>query len=582
MSRRRGTRGARGARGTRVFPGARAGLAGLVALGLSLALWPGAGAAAAAGTPGGGSGGGTRAALATAHVIYLTGGSVYIDAGRDQGVAIADTARVTRDGTTVALLRVAFVSTSKASCDTLRVDSPIRVGDVVRYLARGAAAAGAGAGTSPDTTAADTSGAARAGVRAGPPGSTTGSAASPAVPAAWRRVPPVRGRVGLGLVTVPSAGGGPGYTQPSLTLRMDGSAAAGAPIDFSIDVRGHRTYHGGAEDGAARVYRLSTAIRDDASTRRLSLGRQPLPVSSSASLIDGALVQMDGKRVSAGVFSGLEPAPGGYDFSTDLVQSGGFLQLRNVPGSAARWAATTGFVDSRHGADVNRDFAFAQASYFDRRLMFSASQEMDVNGGWKRAMGEPALSFTSTFATARAEIARGVVLDGGFDNRRNVRLLRDRETPETEFDDRYREGGWLGGSVDPIRDLRLSASGRVRSGGSTGAAWTYSGSMEAFRLTSLQGIVRVRTSRVTSDIERGWLHSLGVEAAPWAAVRAGVTAGTQRFTEVESGGRRSIDWQSLNLDLGLARRWYVLLSAEHDRDDAGSRVQSYSSLNWMF
>ena len=559
--------GGRGVRRTRATPGAWALLAGLLCVG--------AGASAAAVAPAGDAGGGSRAASANASVIYLTGGSVYIDAGRDQGVAVGDTARVTRDGAIVALLRVAFVSTSKASCDTLRVDSPIRVGDAVRYVARAVPASDAGA--VPDTTAVPA-----AGAGPGAPTPPTLKGGNPAAPAAARRTRPVRGRVGLGLVTIPPAGGGPGYTEPSLTLRMDGSAAAGAPIDFSIDVRGHRTYRAGAEDGAARVYRLSTAIRDDASTRRLSLGRQPLPVSSSASLIDGALAQLDGKRVSAGLFSGLEPAPGGYDFSTDIVQSGGFLQWRNVPGATARWSATAGFVDSRHGGAVNRDFAFAQTYYFDRRLMFSVSQEMDVNGGWKRAMGEPALSFTSTFATARAQIAPRVVLDGGYDNRRNVRLLRDRETPETEFDDRYRQGGWLGGSVDPVRDLRLSASGRVRSGGSTGSAWTYSGSMEAFRLTSLQGIVRLRSSRVTSDIEEGWLHSLGVEVTPTAGVRAGLTAGTQRFDELQAGGRRVVDWQSLNVDLGLARRWYLLLSAEHDQDDAGSRVQSYSSLNWMF
>jgi len=73
-----------------------------------------------------------------------------------------------------------------------------------------------------------------------------------------------------------------------------------------------------------------------------------------------------------------------------------------------------------------------------------------------------------------------------------------------------------------------------------------------------------------------------VEATPWAPLRVGATAGTQRFTDVGSGARRLVDWQSLNVDLGLASRWYLLLSAEHDRDEAGGRVQSYTSLNWMF
>lgn len=546
---------------------------GSCVLGLLLGFLAVARAAGAADAPG-------HSPTATAHVTYLTGGSVYIDAGRDQGIAVGDTARVTREGSTVAFLRVAFVSTSKASCDTIHVDSPVRVGDAVRYVAGAVVevtAGGAGGEPAPDRVA----GAARKGARSGTPASGVASTRRPGA-AARRGARPVRGRVGLGLLTVPPAGGGPGYTQPSMTLRLDGSAASGAPLDFSVDVRGHRTYRAGSEGGTARVYRLSTAIRDEAATRRLSVGRQALPVSSSASLIDGVLAQLDGKRVSAGLFSGLEPAPSGYDFSTEIVQSGSFLQCRNAPGVVARWSATVGFVDSRHGGAVNRDFAFAQGYYFNRRLMLNISQELDLNPAWKRAMGEPSVSLTSTFATARAQLTPQIVVNGGFDNRRNVRLLRDRETPETDFDDRYRQGGWLGGSVDPVRNLRLGATARVRSGGATAAAWTYSGSMEAFRLTSLQGIVRIRTTRVTSGIEDGWLHSLGLEATLGAGVRAGATMGTQRFTEIQSGGRRLVDWQTLNVDLGLARRWYLLLSAEHNRDDAGSRVQSYSSLNWMF
>jgi hypothetical protein len=560
--------------GGRVARAIRALLLGALALGA-------AGAAEAAGRspdPGAAAGGGGGSAVA--HVIYLTGGSVYIDAGREQGIAVGDTARVTRGGSTVALLRVAFVSSSKASCDTIRIDSPVKVGDAVRYVPGAAPEPGAvapGDGAAVDSA----SGAGRAAVRPGPAGGGVASSGR-TKGGAGRRARPVRGRVGVGLLTVPGAGGGPGYTQPSLTLRMDGAAASGAPLDFSIDVRGHRTYRAGDEDGAARVYRLSTALRDAASTRRLSVGRQALPVSSSASLIDGALAQLDGKRVSVGVFSGLEPAPGGYDFSPDIVQSGGFLQWRNAPRAAARWSLTGGFVDSRHGGAVNRDFAFAQGAYFSRPLMLTFSQEVDLNPAWKRAMGEPSLSLTSTFATARVQVSPRVTANGGFDNRRNVRLLRDRETPETEFDDRYRQGGWLGATVEPVRSVRVGGSARVRSGGAAGAAWTYSGSVEAFRLTSLRGSLRARTARVTSDVEEGWLHSFGLDATLWAGARAGVTVGTQRFTEIQTGGRRLTDWQSVNVDLGLARRWYVLLSAEHDRDDAGSRVQSYSSLNWMF
>ena len=507
--------------------------------------------------------------VGTAHVIYITGGSVYIDAGRSQGVAVGDTVEVVREGNAVARLRVAFVSAVKASCDTLRTASAIRVGDSARFRARPVTV------PPPVEPASEGPDSARASPGPAPLRATAGGRAH-------RRAAPLRGRVGAGLVTIPGTGGAPGYTQPSLTVRLDGAAEYGAPLDFTVDVRGYRSYRGGEQDGVARVYRLSTAVHDAAGYRRLSVGRQFLPIATSAGLFDGALAQLGGARWSVGVFSGLEPDPVGHDFSTDVVQTGAFLQRKGAPAGDRRWTATLGFLDSRDRGSPSRDFALAQGFWMSRRVIATVSQEMDFNARWKRELGDPAVSLTSTFATARLQASTRLSLNAGYDNRRNVRLYRDRETPVTEFDDRYRQGGWLGVGVDARRNLRLSATSRVRSGGPGGSAWSKSGALDAYRLTSLQGAIQLRSTRVDSDVERGWLHSGSLGIALLTGVRLTGTVGAQRFTDLASGSARRVDWQSLDADLGLARRWYLLLSAERDRDDAGDRVQSYSSLNWIF
>ena len=71
-------------------------------------------------------------------------------------------------------------------------------------------------------------------------------------------------------------------------------------------------------------------------------------------------------------------------------------------------------------------------------------QEVDYYRAWKQAIGEPAWSPTGTFATARYEVTRAVSLNAGYDSRRNVRLYRDAVTPETAFDDAFRQGVWGG------------------------------------------------------------------------------------------------------------------------------------------
>ena len=509
------------------------------------------------------------AGTATARVTYVTGGSVYIDAGREQGLAVGDTLEVQRDGGTIASLRVGFVSAAKASCDTLATRSAVRVGDTVRYRAR-AGAEPAPAGAAAATT--DSSGAM-------PPPAPIPAAGDGT---AKRRAAPVRGRVGIGLVTMPGAGGAPGYTQPSLTLRLNGSTERGAPLDFAIDVRSHRSYHGDDSQGATRVYALSTAIRDATGYRRLSVGRQSLPVATSGGLFDGALAQMGGTRWSAGVFSGLEPDPAARDLSTDVVQIGGFYRRASAPASSGRWTATLGFLDSRDRGNPNRDFAFLQGSWMSRRVIASFSQELDFNAGWKQDLGDPAVSLTSTFLSARVQATPRFSVSTGYDNRRSVRLYRDHETPVTEFDDRYRQGGWLGVGVDARRNLRLGLTSRSRGANPDGAAWSTTGSLDAYHLTQLQGILQLRSTRVDSDVEEGWLNSGSLGFSPRAGVRLTGNVGVQRFTDLATDLPREVDWQSLEADVGLARRWYLLLSVEHDSDDAGSRVQSYSSLNWIF
>jgi hypothetical protein len=509
-----------------------------------------------------------------ARVIYVTGGSIYVDAGRSQGVAVGDTLEVRRDGAAVARLRVAFVSATKSSCDTLAASAPVRVGDAVVYRARtpdGPAAAGAGAAAA-NPSYADSAGALP------PPAPLAPSRGG----AAQRRVSPLRGRVGVGLVTVPAAAGAPGYTQPSLTLRLTGAAERGAPLDFSIDVRSHRSYHGGESDGATRVYALSASFRDGSGHRRITVGRQSIPVSTSAGLFDGALAQMGGPRWSAGVFSGVEPDPAAREFSTDVVQIGAYYRRTSAPGAAGRWTAAAGFMDSRDQGNPNRDFAFVQGSWMSPRVLASFSQELDFNAGWKQDLGDPAVSWTSTYLSARVQASRRFSVSTGYDTRRSVRLYRDHETPVTEFDDRYRQGGWLGVGADATRALRLGLTSRVRGGGADGSALSTTGSLDAYRLTRLQGILQLRSTRVDSDVEEGWLHSGSLGFTPRAGLRLTGSAGAQRFTDLTTDLPRTVDWQSLDADLGLARRWYLLLSVEHDSDDAGDRVQSYSSLNWIF
>ena len=498
---------------------------------------------------------------ATTRITYLAGGSVYLEAGRRDGIAEGDTLEVVSNGRTTSRLIVRYLSTARAACDTLAASRMPVVGDLVRYRPHAVAP--------PVSAAAEVS------------ADSSGAGGLPAVPmpaageAAPARAGRLRGSIGARYLSLdPRAGGG--YAQPGIDLRLDGTGMFGAPVDVGVDVRSRRTYHstaGVADDGETRVYRLAAAAHDGSRRKRVTVGRQLSSDLASVSLLDGVRVEYAGPRWGAGVFSGAEPDPVTWAMNGDILHYGGFASRRGQAGGA-RWSLTGGGVASFDRGQVNRQYGFLSGSWTEPRLTLFAAGEADLNTGWKKAFGDPLVTLTNSFISAHTQITRDVSVSAGYDDRRNVRLYRDHETPETEFDDRHRQGAWLGAAAGVARHLRVSADGRWSGGGTTGDYHSYSASAEAYRLPMLQADARWRSTRFDGGVSSGWMHVAGLGVRPWAGARLELSGGSNTTTDALSGLETRTRWEGLDLDLGLAPRWYLLLSAQHnDGDVAGMQWQ---------
>lgn len=499
-------------------------------------------------------------APASTRVSYLAGGSVYIESGTLDGIAAGDTLSVVRDGARLGWLIVRYVSSHRASCDTLGVADLPRVGDAVRFTPRVAA---------PDSLAGGTGGESGAAVPMTP--------AASAPPHAARAV---RGRIGGSYLRVSPQGGG-GYSQPALDVRLD---AALGPGDLAADVRSRQTYLAGSDvsSGLGKVYRMSLSFHDDDASRRLTVGRQNSPALAAVNLFDGVLASLAHPRWGAGVFAGTQPDPVRFRLSGDRVESGGYMELRSRPASARRWSLVSGGIAAFDQGNVDRDYFYLQASYADPKLWASLAQEVDLYSGWKRTLGEPLISPSSTFLAVRAQASRILTLNAGYDTRRNVRLYRDRVTPETEFDDRYRNGSWLGAAIEPGGHLRLGADARFGSGGAGGSYHTWTASGELNRLPVLQSDLRLRATRFVGDMTTEWLYSGGLAVRPFGPTQLGINAGVRSTQDELSLTQTRVTWQGADLSLGLARSWYVNLSGERNQGGGSDDLQVYSGLSWLF
>jgi hypothetical protein len=509
----------------------------------------------------------TRIALVT----YTSGQSVYVGAGRADGVREGMALEVFRGAAVIATLRATYLSSHSSSGEIVTSTAAPAVGDSVRFHP----SFDATSITAADSLSSDTSVA-------------TGTAP-------WRR--PVRGHVGVGYLGVaqPNGDGARSLQEPSTDVYLEAARVGGSPIGFVIDSRTRQTIGSTPADALSNrtvVYQMSVSAADPRSGARLSVGRQYSAALSSVSLFDGVTAELNRSRWGVGAFGGLQPDPSTMGYSSAIREAGGYAQLHNEANDGFPWSVTTGGVESRDAGQLNREFAFTQVALTSRVVSLFATQEVDFNRGWKLAAGEPAVSPTSTFATLTVRPTDEISFDGGMDNRRNVRLYRDYVNPVTEFDDAYRQGVWGGASARILSAMRLGADARISRGGPAGGADYYTGSLDVGRISAAGVEAHVRATKYSTDWSTGWLNAWSASVDPLGVARFEINGGVRtehdvvRDTSAASfppvPGLGGAWWVGASVDLNLGRSFYLVVSGVRDGSGTELTNQIYSSLVFRF
>ena len=496
----------------------------------------------------------------SAHVTSLSGAMIYVDAGRLEGLETGQTLVVLRSAQEIGTLKVDYLASHRAACSQLTGEAA-RAGDAVRFTPKRreeAPAAGVGTGGSP---------------------------AAHRKKGTWARRLGLRGRVGARVLAVEDrTGAEASYTQPSLDLRVEGTRVAGSDLDLSVDVRTRRTWRtatGDSDPSLTRVHRLSVSRQGLGSPIRISAGRLASPSLASVNLFDGVLTEYLRPRFGAGLFTGSQPGASDWEFTREIQEYGFYGRLQNDVMAARRWSMTSGGVLSYSHGSPNRDYLFLRGQWSDPHFFGFLSQEVDVNRGWRRSIEGSSLSWTSTLLSLQYRPGPVMTISGGYDNRRNVRLYNDRETPESDFDEAHRQG-WSGGiSLYPLQQLTLGSDYRINGSGadrSDAATCTW-------RMTPIPGWsldLSGRHTRFQTPLSEGWLHSFS----------CGTGLGSNRHLEAHTGMRNEearnatalrtdTRWYGASLDIGVGRWLYLLLSGESTRGDIEKNDQYYLSLSYQ-
>jgi hypothetical protein len=326
------------------------------------------------------------------HIRYVNGSNVYIDAGRDAGLAEGtklvlkqDPSKAETDKTNAAIepgivarLTVVAVASTSAVCDVSGTTRELAVGDVVSL---------------PDNEVEklvekNTLGNTRKypvviSFSEGDPLDEEVREALPRPP--LPEVNQMRGRIGVDVSTIRQLGQGGGSSNSyGMVFRADFTRIFGTHFNLNGYWRGNLQTNSAPsqpslQDLINRTYLMSLTYVNPDSHWTGGVGRLYLPWASSLEAIDGAYVaRQSGSRTVTGIFAGSTPDPTAWNYNPQRRIGGAFFNVHGGSYEAFRYSSTAGVGVEMLKWTINRPFTFTENNFSFKRD-FSVYHSMQID-----------------------------------------------------------------------------------------------------------------------------------------------------------------------------------------------------------
>ena len=326
------------------------------------------------------------------HIRYVNGSNVYIDAGRDAGLAEGtklvlkqDPSKAETDKTNAAIepgivarLTVVAVASTSAVCDVSGTTRELAVGDVVSL---------------PDNEVEklvekNTLGNTRKypvviSFSEGDPLDEEVREALPRPP--LPEVNQMRGRIGVDVSTIRQLGQGGGSSNSyGMVFRADFTRIFGTHFNLNGYWRGNLQTNSAPsqpslQDLINRTYLMSLTYVNPDSHWTGGVGRLYLPWASSLEAIDGAYVaRQSGSRTVTGIFAGSTPDPTAWNYNPQRRIGGAFFNVHGGSYEAFRYSSTAGVGVEMLKWTINRPFTFTENNFSFKRN-FSVYHSMQID-----------------------------------------------------------------------------------------------------------------------------------------------------------------------------------------------------------
>ena len=377
-------------------------------------------------------------------VTYRSLDQIYIDGGREDGLAVGDFGHVRRHGQTIAEIAIAHLAAHSASCDILSQSSDIAVGDSVDVMIT----------IMPESEP--------SGAEPVNPEDSARWSPTPLKPQSPR--PEADGSVGLRVSYWNDQGPADmDLVQTNADFRIRARNLLNQKLGIAFRTRARHNQRGRAlsddtpaADWDNRIYEFSATYGGENDQFHLYMGRVAPRQVAGIGAIDGVLIEERFSDVRLGSFAGIEPDWQYQSSDQSLRKYGGYLGYDTGARLPTGLGVTIAAVAEYHASTVSRQFLSTQGRLSVRnRLHISQTAEFDVNTGWRRDIAGESISLSNLYVHTRYQFAPSVAASVDFDNRKNHWSLEVRDLADSLFDDNLNQG--LRGRVDVRLPLDISA-----------------------------------------------------------------------------------------------------------------------------
>ena len=502
-------------------------------------------------------------------VTYVSVALIYVDGGRDKGVAVGDTLYASHGkllvdavarASTAAHLLDSTVVVAVGDFLILKKKAPILVQNQIRQ-----------------DTAVSKTGATLKSVNLSPP----------EAPSNQNRV---SGRVALQYIGVFSSDSRLDFNQPTLLTRLEVENLYGSGVRFSMY---GRTYYnmsdnykrnGDSSRLQFRPYEFLLENGDPNASFGYMVGRATSRYVSGLGTFDGGQMYYHQGSYTVGAIFGATVEDRDMSIDGDDKKGALFFNYRWLKDFSRQYEGTIAYARILKESHLDREFVYLQNSAsLSQSLSFYQSSEFDLQA-IDHGIRSSTFRMTNTFATMNVTPIQWLSLNLGYDASRSIYLFETMKSlPDTLFDNNLLHGYRLNFSVRLPASVTVGGTATYRSqSGDSRTSRTISGYGRISNLlqTELNGSVRYASiSGIFSD---GKDLTIDVDRTLFTLLSVSLRYDRYAYTLLRTDQRYLTSTLTLNASGRLSRSLYSVLAVDRVWDSFGDSYRLYAEMGLRF